>query len=488
VPSNEDERVFRIRPPKPPPPRTRNKPSTCSRLFKAVMRYARMTGKKSRVAGQRRLGRSNQPWYQRCAVRVLYSRNAVRGQWGAHGRYLARETRQDDPKTVGFGQSAESIDISKQLDGWQKSGDHRMWKLIISPEFGDRIDLNRLIRDLMSRMESDLATDALEWTAVAHYNTEHPHVHIALRGVDGRGQQVNLDQDYVKSGIRRIAENLCTQQLGYRTEKDAAAAERREVQQRRYTSLDRIIGSAAALSTTGRDDDGFFKFQTSGAKGTRGRLDLREQHTVERLVALQNMGLAESAGPNSWRVRRDFDGVLRAMQRTSDRQKMLASHGIPMSDQRLSVTTLEYRNLTSVEGRVLVHGEEEAGREAGRGYLMLEGTDARVHHIYYTPEMEDARNRGALRTNSFIRLRKLFVNGKPRLEIDDLGDSESVLSNKVRMRQTVRSLIKRGVIPVEDGWGGWLGRYQVALKKMALEELDRDQQRKSERYRDRGRD
>ena len=39
----------------------------------------------------------------------------------------------------------------------------------------------------------------------------------------------------------QIAEDLCTRQLGYRTELDAAAAQRREVHQHRYTSLDRII-------------------------------------------------------------------------------------------------------------------------------------------------------------------------------------------------------------------------------------------------------
>jgi hypothetical protein len=53
------------------------------------------------------------------------------------------------------------------------------------PEFGDRIDLSRLTRELMSRMGSDLGTDALEWAAVAHYNTEHPHVHIALAELTG---------------------------------------------------------------------------------------------------------------------------------------------------------------------------------------------------------------------------------------------------------------------------------------------------------------
>ena len=450
------------------------------------MRQARMTGKRKRRGIGRRSSRTNHPWHQRCAVRVLYSRNSVRGQWGAHGRYLARETREADLKTVGFSHNGQALDISKRLDGWQKAGDERIWKLIISPEFGDRIDLNRLTRELMSRMGADLGTDTLEWTAVTHYNTEHPHVHVALRGVTGCGLQVKLDQDYVKRGIRTIAEDLCTQQLGYRTERDAAAAERREVLQRRYTSLDRIIG-AAAMSTTEYDDGSFFKFQTSATLGMPESLRLRQQHTAERLVALQNMGLAEWAGTNVWRVRRDFESVLRAMQRIGDRQKTLASHGIPTSDERLSVATLEFRNLTSVEGRVLVHGEEEAGRETGRGYLMLEGTDARIHHVYYTPEMEDARRRGALKTNSFIRLRKLFANGEPKLEINDLGDSESVLRNKAHMRQTARDLVKRGIVPDDDGWGGWLGRYQAALKKVAVEELDRSQQRKITRHRDQGR-
>ena len=79
-------------------------------------------------------------------MRVLYSRNSVRGQWGAHGRYLARETREADSKTVGFSHNGQALDVSKRLDGWQKAGDERVWKLIISPEFGDRIDLNRLTR------------------------------------------------------------------------------------------------------------------------------------------------------------------------------------------------------------------------------------------------------------------------------------------------------------------------------------------------------
>jgi type IV secretory pathway VirD2 relaxase len=165
----------------------------------------------------------------------MYAKNATAGQWRAHGRYIAREsaTREGDPKAVGFDNRGESIDIAERLEGWQRAGDDRLWKLIVSPEFGDRADLRRLTRDLVSRMERDLGTP-LEWVAVTHHNTEHPHVHIALRGIDAEGRPLGLSRDYVKQGIREIAEDLCTRQLGYRTESDAAAARRREVHQHRY--------------------------------------------------------------------------------------------------------------------------------------------------------------------------------------------------------------------------------------------------------------
>ncbi len=150
---------------------------------------------------------------------------------------------------------------------------------------------------------------------------------------------------------------------------------------------------------------------------------LRTQHEIARLAVLRHMGLAESVGPNLWRVRRDFEQILRAMQRTSDRQRTLAAHGALMSDERLPVELLDPAQMTSVEGRVLVHGQDE---QTGRNYLMLEGTDAKVYFINYTREMEDARSRGELRTNSFVRLRKLPADGT-LMEVSDLGDAEMLL-------------------------------------------------------------
>jgi hypothetical protein len=63
-----------------------------------------------------------------------------------------------------------------RMSDWQKSGDKRLFRFIISPGFGDRVDLERLTRDLTTRMERDLATH-LEWVAVS---TSIPGIHMFM--------------------------------------------------------------------------------------------------------------------------------------------------------------------------------------------------------------------------------------------------------------------------------------------------------------------
>ena len=189
----------------------------------------------------------------------------------------------------------KGIDMAGRLGEWQAAGDDRLWKLIFSPEFGDRIDLERLTRDVLKRIEQDTCSQ-LEWIAVVHHNTEHPHVHVALRGRGRDGQSLQFSRDYIKEGIRAIAQDYCTRQLGYRSELDAAEAERREVTEKRFTSLDRSIVQRAHrtesswLSITAGET-------ISAASDSRRR---HERHVTSRLAVLESMGLARNMGP--WRV------------------------------------------------------------------------------------------------------------------------------------------------------------------------------------------
>src|SRR5262252_11076649 len=300
----------------------------------SVLRFAQMTNRERRRRSQSqseavRQFRSSRLGSQRASVRVTYAKNKNQGQWKAHGRYIARDTATHggDPSRAGFDATRTDINIASVLDSWQRAGDERLFKVIVSPEFGERLNLQDQARKLIQCMEKDLKT-RLEWVAAVHFNTEHPHVHIALRGKDQNGCALVIPRDYIRSGIRSRAENLATKVLGARTELDIEEARQKEITQARYTSLDRIIQRA--------NDGQSSSFTITTAITAPGLSDGERrlhQNLSARLAYLQNMGLAKSVG-SQWVVESDFETVPRTLQQTLDRQKMLAAHGVLLSDPR----------------------------------------------------------------------------------------------------------------------------------------------------------
>ncbi len=450
-----DEREFKLRPQKPKTKRSERPERTWAAGFKTVMHYAR-SSRRMHAKGTPRGGKTPSAFRQRCAVRLTYSPNRVNGQWRAHGRYIERESATQRLEVGrGFSATADAVDVGATLEGWQAAGDPRVFKVILSPEFGERVDMKALTRELATQMEIDLQRK-LEWCAVEHFNTEHPHVHMALRGVSG-GEPLRLQRAYIKSGIREAAENLCTAQLGHRTEIDAIEAERREVAAQRFTSLDRLICRSAALTPPGGRSFQFSPSPTAPSAPAYARA--RQVHVAERLAHLQKMGLAEPQDDGNWQVRRNLASVLRAMQRAQDRQRVLQTNGALLSDERLPMVVTNLRNQPALEGRVLTHGEEDSGRQ----YMLLEGTDAQVHFIYHTPEIAEARSQGRLKTNSFVRFRRMFGDdGRPIIENVDMGDANRLLTNKAHFRECADSSAQRP-LPAGGPWSGWLGRYSAAI-------------------------
>ena len=163
---------------------------------------------------------------------------------------------------------------------------------------------------------------------------------------------------------------------------------------------------------------------------------------------------------------------------------MLAAHGALLSDPRLPFEVTNIRNLKAVEGRVLLHAEDDA---SGRRYLLLEGTDAKVHLIYHTKEIEEARRAGTLAVNNFARLEKRFADRVPYIEISDYGDADALLTNRGLMSKQTQTLLSQGITFGEDLWGGWLGQYHQALRgtaeRLALSSKERLAQKSCGRQR-----
>ena len=125
-------------------------------------------------------------------------------------------------------------------------------------------------------------------------------------------------------GIRHITEDLCTRQLGYRTEFDAAEAQRAT-----YINIvtRRLIAQSSAMQIELRLPSPL----SSRIPGTRAARDsvrtlLIERRASERLMELASM---DWRSPPAGRVGAcvGFVNALQAMQRSADCQKTLAAHG-----------------------------------------------------------------------------------------------------------------------------------------------------------------
>ncbi len=447
--------------------------------LRSVLRLVQMskrgeeTHSATRVGG--RAARKPPTLHQRVAVRVSYSANKNPGQWKAHGRYVARESATTGGRVAeaGFNASGKNLGIATTLDNWQGAGDARLFKIIVSPEFADRLNLQQHTRELMKRMERDLGTQ-LEWVAAVHHNTEHPHVHIAVRGMDDKGGPLSIPREYIRSGLRGRAEELATDALGYRSPADAQEAHRRETLQNRYTSLDRILqrsngGDSSHFAVIVNPDD---------ASLSESAVQL-QKHLGARLMHLQTMGLAQFVAPHEWRVQADFEKVLRTLQQSADRQRMLAAHGALVSDKRLPLQVTTLRQLQVVAGRVLLHTEDE---QTGKRYMLVEATDGKVHLIYHTDVIEEARKQGKVAVDNFVRIEKRFAKRKPVLRVDDLGDATALLHNSSYFLNEAELLLRNGIQDVQPVWGGWLGQYQAKLQT-ALHHPDRRKRRERGRSR-----
>lgn len=378
-----DEPAFRLRPRK--PRRTRDESKTWSQSFQGLMRLVRMTTRRIRRpsgnALPARLGHR-----QRCAVRLTYSPNRVSGQWAAHGRYLARESAAGAsvPTARGFDRRGQPVELSKALAEWQQAGDARLFKIIVSPEFGERADLPKLTHGFMQSVEDELGR-TLEWVAVAHYNTEHPHVHIALRGV-ADGQPLRLERDFVKHGLRQLAEDQCTVQMGFRTKADAQEAERREVRQIGVTSLDRRIQRVMGSHSQ------------QGMQLGGGRIG---QLVSARLHVLKKLGLAQEQA-NGWSVESGFLSILREMQRTTDRQRMLAAYAHLLTNPALPIQYTRPGEVNSLSGHVIANVIDDSNASLT---LVLEAADA-VRFIPFDEGLAKNHLAGLLQTGSTVLLER----------------------------------------------------------------------------------
>ncbi|HBP5700064.1 TPA: DUF3363 domain-containing protein [Pseudomonas aeruginosa] len=379
---------FRMRP---SAPKNRGKGQGQSFVSKVLKQAGKASGGKSSMrnsaadgsgarAGQRpgsRLGRGHTaarfagakltPMSRRVTIKTLLvnQQRASPQSLAKHLRYIERDgAGRDGEPGRAYGPQTDEADLDAFKE--RAADDRHHFRFIVSPEDGAELDdLRTYTRHLVSRMEADLGT-RLDWVAVDHWNTENPHTHLIVRGRDDTGKDLIIAGDYIAHGFRHRAAELATEWLGPRTELEIQQTLQREVEQERWTSLDRTLQREAG-------EDGRVQIE----RFNEPRLQRQRLPLIGRLQRLQRLDLADETQPGTWAVHADAEKTLRAL---GERGDIIRTMQRAMSGQPRELAVFEPGD----DGRTVigrVAGKGLADELHDRGYLVIDGVDGKAHYV-----------------------------------------------------------------------------------------------------------
>ncbi len=347
----------------------------------AALAHARATAATARYGANAR----------RVVIKAHVARLTASGAKAAalHLRYIQRDgVEQDGSKGILYDGTGP---VRQGAFEEPRPGENHQFRLIISPEDAGELDLTEFVRRVMARVQRDLGRE-LEWAAVNHFDTDHPHTHVVIRGVDRDGREVRLDRAYISSGLRWRAQEIATEELGPGRELDIRRARAKELTQDRFTSLDRELARRL-------DGDRV----RVGRGRSRGTVD--DALLVGRLEHLETLRLAERVSRAEWALASRWQETLRAWGSRGDIIKQIhaaisgdpARYHILRAGEPLEPGRTAGALRGVVTGRVASKGLSDELK--GRCYAVVETP---AGHAYHVPL--DARSAEALRRGDWVSL------------------------------------------------------------------------------------
>jgi type IV secretory pathway VirD2 relaxase len=308
----------------------------------------------------------------------------------AHLAYIERDgAEKDGSPAVLYGPDGP---VPRARFEQPRVGESHQFRFMVSPEDGHALDLEDYVRQWMQRVERELGR-SLEWAAANHYDSDHPHAHVVVRGVDLQGRRVLMSRQYISHGMRGTAQELANEFLGPRLESEIQRTREREVIQERLTSLDRELDRCA----TDHQVD---------AEVVRGRArdDREAQHLFDRLEHLERLGVAERVSSGRWQLTPGWQKHLRDLGERGDIVKQM-HRAMRGGDPARFYAVRPGQGLPDggggVEERVLV------GRVAAKGledesksiwYAVLETSTGAAYHVRLSARQAEITRTGDLVT------------------------------------------------------------------------------------------
>ncbi|WGS28021.1 DUF3363 domain-containing protein [Bradyrhizobium sp. ISRA464] len=294
----------------------------------------------------------------------------------AHLRYLERDgVMRDGERGRAYSAFENEADGKAFVERGRK--DRHQFRFIVAPEDSTEMaDLRGFTRDLMRRVELDLDT-RLDWIAVDHHNTGHPHTHIIVRGVLDDGRILNIAGDYIAHGVRHRASELVTRELGHQSEIELQTKLQNEVEAERVTRLDKMLLSE-------QQEQG--EIDLRPGEGATFLVRENRKLMIGRVRHLERYGIATELEPGRWALSDRAEQVLKDLDHRNEAinsiHRALTRNGLA-EERGVGQFALHGEGAgEKIVGRVLAKGL--AGDEMGeRVYLVVDGIDGRVHRMEF---------------------------------------------------------------------------------------------------------
>jgi type IV secretory pathway VirD2 relaxase len=302
-------------------------------------------------------------------ARVVKLAGKAAGAVAAHLRYLQRDGVSREGEHGRFYSTfSDNADGKAFLE--RGASDRHQFRFIVSPEDGASFNsLRSFTRELVARMEQDLGT-TLDWLAVDHFDTGHPHTHLLVRGATEDGKVLNIAGDYIARGIRGRASEIMTHWLGPQSELEVREQLSQEIGAERLTKLDRDL--------LARADNHLIDLRQPARWDGDGSY---QQLLIGRARELERLGLAEREGPLAWRLDPTIEETLTDLGRRCDIIRTM--HRVMTAaklDRRPELYVIDRdTDAAPVVGKVVHRGAADDHHD--RRFLVIDGVDGRTHYV-----------------------------------------------------------------------------------------------------------
>ncbi len=326
---------------------------------------------------------SNRPISQRVLVKAHFKKHGVGGAGGSGGAgnlrgHLSYITRNgaglEEERPALFGSAGEDLERSDFYNLCKDDRHH--FRFIISPENAHEIaDMEGYIRGVMGRVEGDLGTK-LDWVSAVHYDTDHPHAHVVVRGKDELGKDLVIEPHYISHGIRMRAEELATEILGERSIEEVQKSMEQETDAMRVTSLDRFI---AARASEEEKEAGKITVDTR-ENGYSGRGEFYDGLVQKRLEFLTTTSMAVQEPPGVFTVRLDYIDELKEVSERHDIIKQL-HRSMPEEalDDGVSIYKIVDRSAPDLRGEI--EKISYVNEITDHKYMVVRDAEGQAHYV-----------------------------------------------------------------------------------------------------------